>query len=171
MRLVNIDGREAGIFSEGGENLNEFPFSELQINQIVAIEKFTPINPEMYLHGGAFRMSAAIFLDPSCRKDIKLRICAEISQNSDGSSRLTPTCVLLYFNRRIRGINRHIRYRNPDGQEIRGWHEHYWTDENEERQVNPIFFDDSTLDGLFTFGLQRWNIKVVTERTPSLFGE
>ena len=57
--------------------------------------------------------------------------------------------------RKIRGINHHERYHNPDGTVVRGWHEHI----EEESKVEPVGRNFDDIDRLTEFALKKWNIK------------
>jgi hypothetical protein len=81
-----------------------------------------------------------------------------------------PSASLIWRNQRIRGIDWTIKHevvRNgiPTGESIRGWHEHYWTDEDRPHSIRvprpPPKNED--LSALIEWCCKQWNIDGVEE--------
>jgi hypothetical protein len=88
-----------------------------------------------------------------------------------------PSASLVSKGNRIRGIDwtiKHevIRYGVPTGDVIRGWHEHYWTDEDEStsiREPNPPPKNED-MSALITWCCANWNIEGI-QKSLRLFNE
>jgi hypothetical protein len=88
-----------------------------------------------------------------------------------------PSASLMWKGNRIRGIDwtiKHevIQYGVPTGEVIRGWHEHYWTDEDESkaiREPNPPPKNED-MSALITWCCANWNIEGI-QKSLELFNE
>ncbi len=69
---------------------------------------------------------------------------------------------------RIRGINYSVWHDCPSGPIVYGWHEHVWTNQYQDRVVVPARPkpDDTTMRGLFQWGLEKWNIAIGEPSPP-----
>lgn len=151
--------------------MGEFPFTKIQVDELVRSQKYIPSIPIMKEVNKCHRMVSSVYLEQSCERLIKLKILGQISIDPLSKSIIRPSCALLWFNQKIRGINWHLRKRNLDGEIIENWHEHIWTDKEGDNYVEPIEINSPSLEKLFIFCLNHWNIKIIEEREPLLFGE
>jgi hypothetical protein len=91
-----------------------------------------------------------------------LIVIAKAHQAPTGLPHPTPSVALLWYGKRIRGLNREMRHDNPNGTIIRGWHEHLWSPLEEDAcviQAQPEPKDRSLL-GILQWGLHKWNMEV-----------
>lgn len=83
----------------------------------------------------------------------------------------TPSVSLLWYNLRIRGINRKLRHDVVQNGivvgTVRGWHEHQWTDADEDKFVIDVnaLIKKSDLRSLLQFCMKRWNIEFPEQLT------
>lgn len=88
-----------------------------------------------------------------------------------------PSASLMWHGHRVRGIDwtiKHevIRYGVPTGEIIRGWHEHYWTEEDEGKSIrepNPSPKNED-MTALIVWCCANWNIEGIQE-SVGLFNE
>ncbi len=88
-----------------------------------------------------------------------------------------PSASLVWKGNRIRGIDwtiKHevVRYGVPTGEVIRGWHEHYWTDEDESktiREPNPSPSNED-MSALILWCCANWKIEGI-KKSLGLFNE
>ena len=112
--------------------------------------------------------TSEIFSVTDQRAPIKgLVMLARIRRSLPGLPRNLPGASLLFYGKRIRGIDYEQWHPNRDGQRIRGWHEHIWSTVDEDANViiaRPKL-RGTTLFELFKWGLKKWNIEVL-EKQP-----
>lgn len=79
-----------------------------------------------------------------------------------------PSASLMWRGDRIRGIDwtiKHevVRFGVPTGELIRGWHEHYWTAEDQQHSIRipkpPLSNED--MPSLVSWACKQWNIEGV----------
>jgi hypothetical protein len=139
-------------------------FTEDEVDYLVAAQKYIVVIPPIRQDFGGWSIIAA---EVRRRDDINpvaggLEIRARTKNSFPGTPRGLPSCSLIWHGCRIRGIDYEVRHDNPDGKSIRGWHEHIWTDENEDAVVvnaRPAVVRPD-LRGVFTWGLRKWKINV-----------
>ena len=92
---------------------------------------------------------------------------AKVRQAPPGLPRLTPSSALVWFGKRIRGLNYEIWHDNPDGSIVRGWHEHIWSPKDQDAHVVQARSEPARkgLVDIFKWGLKRWNIEVLEEQS------
>ena len=86
-----------------------------------------------------------------------------------------PSASLMWKGNRIRGIDwtiKHevVRYGVPTGEVIRGWHEHYWTDEDDSKSIRepkPLPKNED-MNALIAWCCANWNIEGI-QKSVGLF--
>ena len=110
----------------------------------------------------AYHMVARVYALVT-RQPTRLLMMASAKKAPSGIPKPTPSAALELAGRfRIRGINYSIQHDCPSGPVVRGWHEHIWTNQYEDRVVivaRPAP-RDQTMQGLFRWGLKKWNIAI-----------
>jgi len=110
-----------------------------------------------------FRMRANVFRASVPGRPTGLVLVATAKKSPPGIPRPWPSSALeLHAHFRIRGLNYAILHDCPSGPSVEGWHEHVWTNEYEDHVVikatpRP---KDTSIRGMFDWGLKKWNIKV-----------
>ena len=95
-----------------------------------------------------------------------LVVMARLHQAPPGVKQPTASAALVWYSKRIRGINYEQRHDNPDGTVVRGWHEHIWSLHDDDAHVIPARPEPRlrTMVGLLKWGLRKWNIEVQQEQ-------
>ncbi len=77
-----------------------------------------------------------------------------------------PSSALMWYSKRIRGLNHEVRHDNPDGTSVRGWHEHLWSPKHEDALVIAARPEPTRreLKDILKWGLDKWNIEVEGEQ-------
>lgn len=125
-------------------------------------KKYIKFMPQVVEGEREFRIKANVFSNSEPGK-VELVILATAKKSPPGVPRPWPSSVLELAGRfRIRGLNYAIRHDCPSGPIVNGWHEHLWTNHYGDHVVikakpNP---DDTSIKGVFEWGLKKWNIKV-----------
>lgn len=112
-------------------------------------------------------IQAAVFNKSEPNKPIMgLVVKAKVHKPPAGLPRPTPSAVLEWHGKRIRGLNYEVRHDNPDGSVVRGWHEHLWSPAEQDACVIPAHPEPQRKDlrGILQWGLKRWNIEVREEQ-------
>jgi hypothetical protein len=138
-------------------------FTKADVDYLVKEPKFISEIPTSRDVDGFLRIQAPVFRksEPKTRI-VGLLVIARVAGPVSGiPSRGKPSACLEWNGVRIRGIDYELRHDNPDGSTIKGWHEHIWTPEHDDRLVRQFAepSQKSLLD-LFECGLERWNIEV-----------
>ena len=149
-------------------------FTKDQVEYLVAAQKFIKVLPSIpprregkYL----LEIRSEVFRVSEPQKPISgLFIVGRIRMAPPGIPKALPSASLTWHGKRIRGVDKEAWHDNPDGSRVYGWHEHLWS---------PLFQDSYviqarpeitrlTLMEIFTWGLEKWNIKVVTDQQGAL---
>jgi hypothetical protein len=137
--------------------------TEAEADYIVDERKYVKTIPPITEGEREFRMKANVFRVAHPGHPIGLVIVARAKKSPPGVPRPWPSAALeLGGHFRIRGLNYAIRHDCPDGPMVDGWHEHIWTNKHEDHvvikaQPKPR---DTSIRGMFEWGLRKWNIKV-----------
>jgi hypothetical protein len=95
-----------------------------------------------------------------------LVVMAKARQAPTGIPKPNPSSALMWYGKRIRGLNYELWHDNPDGSIVKGWHEHLWSPEDEDAYVisaRPKPTRRGLLD-IFKWSLKRWNIEVLEKQ-------
>jgi hypothetical protein len=100
------------------------------------------------------------------RKDVRLRLCARLAPSLPGiGPRPVPGIALQWKGKNIRKVDhalRHDSYRyGVSAGHVRGWHEHIWTDTDEDRYVIPAEppIKNGEMRALIRWAFDKWNIE------------
>jgi hypothetical protein len=136
---------------------------EADVNYLVRERKFITHMPEVTEGAHEFRMQAVVYRKSSGKKTTGLMIMARAKKSPTGVPRPYPSSALVLDGRfRVRGLNNELWHDNPDGSIVKGWHEHIWINEYEDKFVRSARPKprDLTIRGLFEWGLRKWNIRL-----------
>src|SRR5690242_7125801 len=114
-------------------------FTEAEVDYLIRAKKYIFAIPDIKEEdGGWFAMRAEVRKkdDESWQRG-GLMIYARVKKAISNVPRGLPSCVIQWHGYRIRGVDYEVRHDNPDGQPVRGWHEHIWNDEDEDSRVIP----------------------------------
>jgi len=148
--------------------MGEFPFTQVQVDELVQKEKYVLSVPRKEKINNKIRMGCSIFLEKECKIDIKLGIEVNIAIDSLFREEIRPSGVLIWHGQDVRRINWKLQKRNANGENIENWHEHIWRDEERMGFVVPIEINNPSIEEFFLMCLERWNIKIVGEVQPML---
>jgi hypothetical protein len=100
------------------------------------------------------------------RKDYRLRLCARLAPSLSGvGPKSTPGVSLQWRGKNIRKLDYALRHdsirSSVSAGHVSGWHEHIWTDEDEDRYViaadPPVKGTD--IRSLVRWATEKWNIE------------
>jgi hypothetical protein len=137
--------------------------TKAEVDYLVRERKFIREIPKIVEGKTEFRMQAVVYRKSAPRKATGLVIMARAKKSPPGVPRPFPSSALVMTGRfRVRGLNHELWHDNPDTTIVKGWHEHVWMNEFEDRFVvsarpKP---KDLTILGMFEWGLRKWNIAV-----------
>ena len=137
--------------------------TEAEANYLVKEGKYIKVMPAVLEGENEFRMRAVVFRASTPGLPTGLVLMATAKKSPPGIPRPWPSAALeLNGHFRIRGLNYAIRHDCPSGPIIEGWHEHVWTNQYEDHVVinakpKPR---NTSIRGMFEWGLKKWNIKV-----------
>lgn len=156
------------------------PFSEYEVRQLISARKFafrviqdntqTKPNPESERH-----ISYDIRRKDMPNKDLRLRLNARIAPSVPGVGvKPIPGIALQWHGKIIRKLDHAMRHTSIQNgvsvAEICGWHEHIWTDEDEDKYViaadPPV--RNADMKSLIWWAAEKWNIEI-EEEEKSLF--
>lgn len=148
------------------------PFTEYEVSQLVAARKFVArvvqdntrgeIDPQIER-----RIIYDVRRKDNPSNDNRLRLCARLSPSLPGIGvKGTPGVSLQWRNKNIRKLDHKLRHDViQDGVVVgfvRGWHEHVWTDEDQDRFI--IVADppvrQSDLRSVIRWCADKWNIEL-----------
>jgi len=133
------------------------------VDALVKQRKFIKQMPSVIDGNNEYRMKAAVYLQSDPRMPTNLVIMATAQKSPPGIPRPFPSAVLEMAGRfRVRGLNYALWHDCPSGPIVYGWHEHIWSNQYSDHIVikaRPIPRDTS-IHGLFNWGLAKWNIRV-----------
>jgi hypothetical protein len=142
-------------------------FTESEVEYLLKEKKYILGLPQVKEQGGWLVMEADVKKkgDPNWQRG-GLTIKARTKTDFPGVPKSSPTCFLQWHGYRIRGVDYEVRHDNPDGNSIRGWHEHIWDNENEDKRVIPASprIQNADLKALFRWGLEKWRIEIRQEQ-------
>ncbi len=144
-------------------------FTESEVEYLIAAKKYIVALPEIEQEEGGWSVMVAEVRrkdDPGWQEG-GLVIRARVKKALSGLPRGFPSCSLLWHSYRIRCVDYEIRHDNPDGSFVRGWHEHVWNDQDQDRRViaasPPVSKPD--LKAIFHWGVNKWKIEIKEEQT------
>lgn len=145
-------------------------FTKADVDYLVAAPKFIKEIPNRQFLNVSLQtgwiIRAQVFSKAESRPVKGLVVIGTAHQAPVGLPRPTPSSALEWYGQRIRGLNYELWHDNPDGTDVRGWHEHVWSPTETDHRVIPARPEpkDRTLLGVLKWGLKRWNIEVVREQ-------
>ncbi len=114
-----------------------------------------------------WKIESQVFNKADPTKPIKgLIVIAKAHEAPTGLPHPTPSAALTWHGERIRGLNYELWHDNPDGTNVRGWHEHVWSPEDLDARViqaRPEIGKKQLID-ILRWGLDKWNIEVQEEQ-------
>ncbi len=81
-----------------------------------------------------------------------------------------PSAALMWHGKRIRGLDHSITHPVVENGiiigAIKGWHEHYWTDQDEDRRIRTpnLPLQNHDIQSVITWACRNWNIEGLTEQ-------
>lgn len=150
------------------------PFTKAEVDYLVAASKFIKEIPRPQFMTPGMRTGSKIQVQVFRKSDLKpikgLVVMAKAHQAPAGLPPPTPSSVLEWYGRRIRGINYELWHDNPDGSSVRGWHEHIWSPKEHDAHVVKARPEPAKRDllGILNWGLEKWNIEVLREQMELL---
>lgn len=137
--------------------------TQAEADYLVKEKKYIKTIPQVVEGEREFRIKANVFLSSSPGRQTGLVVMATAKKSPPGIPRPWPSAAFeLGGHFRIRGLNYAIRHDCPSGPIVDGWHEHIWTNRYEDQVVikaKPTP-KDTTIRGMFEWGLKKWRIKV-----------
>lgn len=125
--------------------------------------KFIKHVPQVIDGKNAYQMRAVVYLQSQPNTPTSYVVMATAHKSPPGVPRPFPSSALEAAGRfRVRGLNYAIRHDCPSGPIVCGWHEHIWSNEYGDQVVikaRPTP-KDTSIRGVFNWGLARWKIKV-----------
>jgi hypothetical protein len=120
-----------------------------------------------------YKMVATVY-SIATRQPVRLNLIATAKKAPSGIPSPIPSAALELEGRfRVRGINWALRHDCPSGPIVYGWHEHIWTTQHEDGVViaaRPAP-RDTTMRGLFNWGLKKWNIEIGEPQSRNRIGK
>lgn len=142
-------------------------FTNAEVDLLVDTRKFIKATPLPKETPTEIFIQAQVFSKAEPDNPIRgLIVRARVTRHLTGTGRHRPSASLEYHGIRIRGLDYEMWHDNPDGTVVRGWHEHVWSQAEEDRRVRSPGREpnDLSLRGLFHWGLERWNIEIEQEQ-------
>ncbi len=142
-------------------------FTEADVNYLIHEVKFIRAIPEIEAEEGLLTLKARIHKKTAPNWQVGgLIIKARVTKSIPGLPKALPSCALEWHGVRIRCVDYETRHDNPDGTTVRGWHEHIWNDEDNDKRViasNPQITRPD-MNSIFRWGLKKWNIEIIEEQ-------
>lgn len=153
-------------------------FTEYDVNQLVAARKFAArvlentLAPERGKTQSEKTIKFAIRRLDTPKVDLVLVLSGriKIKKLTGVASIHKPGVALFWHGKRIRGIDWKIRHEIiEDGVItgfIKGWHEHIWTDKDEDRFIIPVNpkMKNEDLQAVLQWCVKKWNIEQIEEQ-------
>jgi hypothetical protein len=146
------------------------PFTRGDVDYLVSKAKFIRTIPVLPVYDPSRTVTiiqAEVLEKAKSKKALKgLIIMAKARHSPTGIPKPLPSSALVWYSRRIRGLNYELWHDNPDGSIVRGWHEHLWSPEQGDEHVvaaRPEPTRRGLLD-VFRWGLKKWNIEVLEDQ-------
>jgi len=153
--------------------MSRAPFTEAEVDYLLKARKFigglikdSTRDPDSKIPEVVYRVRR--FDRPE--EDIRLKLSARPRKSviRTGSAKLRPSAALLWHGKRIRGIDHKIVHPKIENGlmvgEVRGWHEHQWTDIDGDDFVidvnGPMRNVQEDFRSVLRFCMERWRIEV-----------